>query len=677
MTETFQDFNERLMEHLAYLSESVDHLFVVDISGDELWKTYLDSFPAGTNEIYRERREHDCSCCKAFVRQFGAVIAIREERIWSIWDFDAQSDKFQPVIDALHALVVSRAIANVFVTKQGGFGTHHSNELLESGDVCQWHHFRVDLPSKFVTRSSESEGSIAADFRASKEVLERSLSEISPDVVEIVLDLITENTLYKGAEWQGPLQALLYMQREYQSLPDYERSLYCWTKSLEVGPALSRIRNHSIGVLLKDISSGADILDSVKRYERIVAPENYKRPKEIYTKRMVENAQAKVEELGLTESLPRRFARLTDVTVNNVLFADRDAVSVMNKGGVFEQLLKEATQSVGAFRNVQVVGIEEFLRDVLPTTTSMEVLLENRHAGNMVSLIAPENRDAPPLFKWENPFSWAYAGNLTDSAMRQRVRAAGGKVDGALRFSIQWNENGNNNNDLDAHCFESNGNLIYYRRKQGTTGTLDVDIIDPPRELNNRTAVENIVITKPIPGVYKFLVHTFSKRNGRDGFRAEIEFEGQIFEFNYPHSLRQDQKVAVASVTYQNGTFTMKADLKAGATSKQVWSLNTQQFHRVSLVTYSPNFWDENHGTGHQHVFFMLAGTKNDEQPNGFYNEYLREEFMPYKRVFAALGSKMRVSPNDEQLSGVGFSTTRRGSVVVRVDGSKVFKVAF
>jgi hypothetical protein len=40
--------------------EGVNVLFTVDLDKDALWKLYLDSFPAGANEIFRTRAENDC-----------------------------------------------------------------------------------------------------------------------------------------------------------------------------------------------------------------------------------------------------------------------------------------------------------------------------------------------------------------------------------------------------------------------------------------------------------------------------------------------------------------------------------------------------------------------------------------------------------------------------------------
>ena len=58
-----------------------------------------------------------------------------------------------------------------------------------------------------------------------------------------------------------------------------------------------------MGTLLIDLSNGVDLERAVKSYENIMAPSNYKRPTALITKKQIEAAQKKVEELGLTDAL--------------------------------------------------------------------------------------------------------------------------------------------------------------------------------------------------------------------------------------------------------------------------------------------------------------------------------------------------------------------------------------
>lgn len=398
---------------------------------------------------------------------------------------------------------------------------------------------------------------------------------------------------------------------------------------------------------------------------------------------MLADAKQTLTDLGYMDSLNRRFATLDDITVNNILFSNRDSAKRIG-GDIFDEMIGEVTVDPKKFSRVEEVSADKFVTDILPTAREIEVLLENRHAPNMVSLIAPVDKNSKSMFKWNNGFSWAYSGNITDSAMKERVKSAGGNVDGDLRFSIQWNDtNVHSNNDVDAHCVEPfGGTHIYFgcKKSYATGGNLDVDIQYPKP---NTPAVENIAYSdrkRMIPGNYRFAVHQYANRGGKDGFRAEIEFDGKIYQYNYDKELRQGEVVDVATVTLnRDGSFSINEHMKSTTASREIWNLKSNTFVPVSVVMHSPNYWDDQQGVGHRHYFFMLKDCVNPEQPNAFYNEFLKNELDQHKRVFEALGGKLAVANADDQLSGLGFSATKRNDIFVKVKGAteRILKVKF
>lgn len=688
----FKDFVKAIQKNLQQMSKDSSRLFTVNVDTDELYNLYLDSFPAGTNEIYRERREYDCSCCRHFIRDVGNVVSIKNGELHTIWGINPVSDdEYNVVAAALDAYVKQKAVSGVFFKKEKRIGTPENREMLPTGKINKYEHFFVDLPEicifkEYYGHTLESD---LSQFRDVRNVFKRSLDEISKEAVDTVLELIAQNSLYKGAEWKRQLTEFKNYQKEYGKLTDTQKELWTWEKSIAAGAVIGKIRNHSIGTLLVNITEGMDLDLAVRKYEQIVAPTNYKRPNAIFTKKMLEDAKKTIAELGYMDSLQRRFATLDDITVNNILFSNKDAAKrIAGAMDLFDEMEQDVAIDPKRFSKVEEVSVEDFIKNVLPVAKELEVYLENKHIQNMVSLIAPEVADAKTMFKWNNGMSWAYTGNITDSDIKENVKAAGGSVTGVVRFSIQWNDkDGRDNSDLDAHCIEpKGGDHIYFghRKSKYTGGELDVDITHPVEQCRNSNgvAVENITFPskeRMIPGTYKFYVNQFSYR-GSQGFKAEIEVNGEIHSYEYNKPVRENVQVAEV-ILDQAGNFKVVDKLSGNCAtiSKDVWGIKTLQFTPVSVVCYSPNYWDEQKGIGHQHLFFMLKDCINPEEPNGYYNEFLKPELEQHRRVFEALGAKAHVKDIDDQLSGVGFSLTKRNDLIIKVKGAteRVLKVKF
>lgn len=648
-------------------------LYRSSIDPDALWALYLSSFPVGSNPMFRERTEHDCSCCRQFIKNAGTLITIVDNNLVSIWDVQV-GGFYQEVADALAAAVKACPIENVYYHYESTVGTDKNYQQTEAG-VLTWEHFHIHLPAKAVALKKNI-GETLGQYRAKKEVLQRGLQEITLEAIDTVLELINQNSLYRGEEHKSTITKFLKLKEQFVvKIDPAEIELFCWQHVKQTSQAITHIRNSVIGTLLTDLSEGVDLEKAVKAFEAKVAPSNYQRPTALVTKAMVGKAKQEIEELGLTSALERRYAVIEDITINNVLFADRSVRQTLTKD-VFAEIPTTAGNGK-RLDKVEEVPVETFLQNILPGAASLEVLLENKHEGNLVSLIAPCDLTAPHLFKWANPFSWSYQGEMADS-IKERVKAAGGNVEAALRISLSWF----NYDDLDLHMLEPDRNEIYYPYRGQTSscgGMLDVDM--NARHGQTRTPVENICYVtkrKMLPGRYPISVVQFQSRESEDvGFEVEIEIDGESQIFSY--TKRVTGRVDVATlVVGEDRKISVESKLTAASVSKMLWGCPTQDFHKVSTVMLSPNYWD-GQAVGNKHLFFMLEGCVNEGKARGFFNEFLSSDLAKHRKVMELVGAKMRTEESPRQLSGIGFSSTQRSSVLVKVTGNftRTIKVNF
>lgn len=655
---------------------AADRVFVVNVDGDDLYARYLAAFPAGTNPLFKQRTEHDCSCCKQFIRRAGAAVAVDGQgSIKTIWADAARKAPapYNQVARALHEIVSAAGIKDLYRVglKEGSFGTQQTRSMKDGGPVLTWNHlFTGPIPRSVQAASPDQ---VRGDYRTTVQVFERGLTELEPSAVATVLALVQDNMLYRGEEHKPALIQFQAAQRAYAALEGPARQTFCWTNAH--GPA-SRFRNTVIGTLVQDLSSGQDIEQAVKSFETKVAPQNYKRTSALITPAMVKKAMETIKELGLEPALERRFARLDDISVRDVLWVD-STVKPLMKGGLGDVLLQHAEASTardvsGDEDRAEPISMDDFIKNVLPGTTSMDLLLRGGHLGNLMSLTAPVHPEPKQLFRWTNDFAWSYGGNVTDS-IKERVKRAGGLTDAQLRISLSWY----NFDDLDLHVQEPGGTKIYYASKRGRYGALDVDMnahVGATRE-----AVENVAFPRAPDGVYRVGVHNFRKREAVDvGFTVEVENAGRLSHFSYRAAVRDQSEVHVVDLHVKGGVITdikvMDAGIMTTAIAQEKWGLRTEQYIKVNAVTLSPNYWGGN-AVGNRHTFFVLDGARNDEPTRGIYNEFLHPRLEPHRKVFEVIGEKTKCQPTDGQLSGVGFSSTRPDAVTVRVKQGKKTKL--
>jgi hypothetical protein len=657
-------------------------LFCADVDPDALWNTYLDSFPAGTNEIFRERRAHDCSACRAFIRKLGGVVVIIDGQTVTIWDQPTDDPAYDVVSRKLGNLVRQHPIANRFLTTERTAGVDKNYEQVNDGSgtldcmyVREWQHFFAHIPAAYVKRSQDI-GPARAEAKASHDVLLRSLTELKDDAVDTVLELIAQGSLYRGDEHKHSLTEFRQLKKQLGATKFGEGDRFVWSRLKGIGGAVARIRNTSIGTLLIDLSGGMDLEAAVRRYEAVMAPTNYKRPTALVTQAMVDRARKEVEGLGLTSALRRRHANMDDLSVSDLLFVDRNLTPLKSEGDDIFGGVASKTSGSKAFSKVETIPVDKFLTEVLPTARALEVWFEVKQAGNLVSLITATDPTAPHLFKWDNPFSWAYNGDLADS-IRERVKKAGGSVEGDLCCRLAWYSY----DDLDFHMVEPHHH-IYYANKRCLSpngGMLDIDM--NAGHGHTREPVENIFYASRQhmkPGTYTLFVHQFCKRDhtGEPGFEVEIDAMGELHLFAYPQDVTQGKQIIIAEIDYDGRAFAVRPKLPSTSMTKTLWNVQTNNFHRVRAMMLSPNHW-AGQGAGNKHYFFFLAGCKNDGPARGFFNEFLRSDLDAHRKTLEIIGGKMRAEESAAQLSGLGFSSTKRAELLVRVTSNftRVLKV--
>lgn len=716
-------FKKQVQEKFTEMTKS-GKLFRVDVTGQQVWDLYLKSFSTESDPVFRDPSSsvHNCNHCNNFIRRYGNIVSIDEVtlKITSMWDVEVEEEEYINSAEVMSMAIANANIVEVFFetydelnelpyescsksneyfrlgidknvkryTKEEAekYLDSSGNPTVKANEVITFNHFYVDLHKNFVSQSGKSVESIMADYRSAKEVFKRAMDGIHLDTLILVKDLITQGSLLDGQTHLFKVDAMLSFKRRYMAQSTDPKILDNWCWLVAYNNKFAKFKNELVGVLCSELSEGMELNKACQSWNKRVDPANYMKAIAPITKGQIDEAKKYVESNGYAESFNRRLATIDDIKVSEILHSNVGD-GKLKSVSIFDGVKSSPTiHKRNEFEGVDVVGIDKFMSDILPGCTSVEVLLTNQQQGNLVTMTTAKVVDSKPIFKWNNNYSWTYNGNLAGkSQIKEAVKSQGGKVDGVLRFSIMWAEDEIDNSDLDAHCIEPDRNEIYFSRSvsRNTGGNLDIDITQPQehKRRSGKEVVENITypsLSKMIDGTYKLFVHQYAGRNSK-GFKAEIEFDGQLYSYDYQTKVIGHIQVAV--VTLKDGVFSIKHELsviEGAGVSKEIYGLETNKFHKINMMCLSPNHWDGNN-VGNKHYFFMIDGCKSELELRGFHNENLIPELAEHRKVLEVLGTTNMISPSEKQLSGLGFNATVNDELIVKLGGSfkRTLKIKF
>lgn len=672
-----EDFVQRAREGKGVIATSFT------LTGDEVYDAYLAAFPEGTNPIFRERTEHDCNCCKNFIRRAGNILFFDESgKVETLWEVEAESF-YAVVADALNKLVKANAVfGDFFYINQSDSHEIGSTPSMDSHDTSiTWNHFHYN----FAANAPEYivDGPTRSARTAAITTMQYIVDNWDTISVRTIAELVNSNTLYRGEDYKAIINDVLRLSDNVGQFNDMFVMLHAAVTKAPV----CRAKNSSIGQLVDKYIETGDLEASVSFYENMVAPANYKRTKAIATPRMIQEAKRKVEELGLTDSFNRRLATMRDIPLEHVLYT-----SSPNKTAAladpFDALINGVTAKVDpqSLKGVKEISLDEFLSTVVPSGNQLELLVTSDMSDRLITLTTAENPDAPKLFNWDNPVAWAYTGDLADTSIREKVKKAGGKVDAPVRVSLAWHDY----DDLDLHVELSvNGsprNKVFFGNRRvtldGVLAELDVDMnINPV----TKEPVENVYIkydhTPPEEMKLHIYVNNFSRRSANQAFEVEVETAEGLYTLSYDGSIHDGSTIVVATVNMVNGKIASigptSNTIRMGSAPRNVGGIGSNKFYPINIITESPNYWLGS-SSGIRHIMFLLEGVKTEEPVRAYFNEFLRPELQAHRKVFEMLGTATFIeTANKDQVTGFGFNKQQSGTVFIRATGNtqRIYKV--
>lgn len=669
----YYEFERIVKENFTKIVSKETPLFKTN--AQSLWDIYLDNLPGGEEA----RNHYNCNACKHFIERYGNLAIVNSEgKLESaIWNIEVPNF-FKKSVEIMNNIVENSRIKTVFIS---------DNRVLGIPKTGEWTHLSVTLPVGKTNKSrTMTEGQVMAEKKEHYGMLSRALNEFSLETVNKAIDLLNANSLYRGERLLGVANFFREL-KELTSIVNNskQKENIIWLAVAGAPTGFCSIKSSMIGTLLEDIQSGIYSYDAIKRrFDEKMDPSNYQRSQSAPKENAIAQAEKLVADLGLENSLARRYATIEDV--EEFVWQPRATtkgkkVDDPKARGVFSHLKINEDKAPSTLDNsnlpLTVMTWDKFCRTVLPEVNSMEAKVDDMN--KFMALVTAADPESENILSWNNKLSWYYHGGV-DSEIRKRVTEAGGRYeDNEIRCSLIWE----GRTDLDLHCITPKRKHIYWSDKRSSTcnGYLDLDMNGIDKSSDH--PVENMRWINDAPkGTYQFYVHNYNERvNGAKGtpFKVELEINGTVYTYN-GRPLRNNDKVTVFEF-YYDGTsarfITLQEQSSLDITTR--WQVEQNDFVKVNAITKSPNLWGNNkHTNSGDHTFFLLEGCKDlsEGKGRGFFNEMLKPELKEIRKTLELFTAQTPIEGIEEASAcGVGYSKDQPWNLTLRVQSGNTTRL--
>lgn len=387
----FKSFNNKLVSVFDKATKNRNVFLTKGSDPDDLWNVYLDSFL--TEEL---RQEHNCNCCKNFIRNYGSMVTLdsKGKATSPLWDTGTDFGEWNDVVKVLSKQVKKQKVSGIMYTKENVLG-----ESFSGG----WSHFSVATPNNSKVSGHKTHSQLQSEKKEEYRMVSRSIIKYSLASVEQAISILTPDTLNQSDKFLGVVQ---WWNTLYNGIVEgSNRNNVIWNFVAESPSGFCHINGTVVGSLLDNIIAGKSF-DEIKRiHNSMVDPLKYQRAQSAPTLGNINQAEKIIEQLGIEKSLYRRVASVAEI---DKLWVKPDVkTSQESSGSVFGHLKKDIKGSK-EINPIEVDGgkvtLEKFMNKIVGSADKVEAYI--RTSEYFVSFVAPVHDDAPSIMKWDNNFSW-------------------------------------------------------------------------------------------------------------------------------------------------------------------------------------------------------------------------------------------------------------------------------